>query len=235
MALGSNDSNAGMDLMVLSLKQKKDQKNVPPYFAVKRKNEDTGKWETVDETNAVSGSLESIEVQTQEYEGNEYKTAKIKMKDADAKEMYLIDAKFSYLSRSLFNALISLENFDKVHISLYETKRKSDGKVFANSAVRDLTKPKEDNMVRWKYERDEIPAVEKVMNKKGEVKLFDSSEVDEFFEKELKELAARVEAAKGENSKEESSQRADEDENDVSFEEDQDSGEVEEEEDDVPF
>lgn len=147
---GSENSNK---LLTFKLKTKNVEK---PYFEVKSKVD--GKWTVLPEqpTN-VSGNLVKLELAQDEYEGNVSDKAKIYLSDNERNETYLLDLYFTFATRSLFNSLLSLESFDNLKVSVYNTKPNDQGKVFAAVSLR-----QGDTRIDWKYGKDETPTTKRV-------------------------------------------------------------------------
>lgn len=205
MALG-NKGNTNGNLIILKPVTKVDGQQCKPFFEVKRKVD--GVWMTdEDGVTSVSGDLTKVETETREWDGSEFATAKIFLEDKAENELYLIDLRFNIATRSLFNALINVESFDDLSISIYEN---DNG--YANFSIW-----QNDEMIRWKYSLDDIPAPTETTFK-GK-KLRDYSETDEFFSNKLDEFAEKVgEAPKSDPSPSTAPETA-----------------PEEEEDDIPF
>lgn len=184
MALGSkNKGNFSGNLFILKVKTKDaDSQPVSPFFQVMKKVD--GKWTEHSTVTEVSGDISKLEVKEEEFEGNPYTVVNLYLNDGE--DSYLVDLRMTYLTRSLFNSLLSLTGFDNVSIGLYQTRpRESDGKVFPAFALR-----RNDEMVRWKYQKDELPEIKQlVLNKK---KVTDTSEIDDFYVKQLGELAQKI-------------------------------------------
>lgn len=174
-----NTNQSNNKLLILKIRtQDAEKKKISPVFAVSQKNED-GKWAQTTEVKDVAGTLTKIETEKKEWEGQEYDVIKIFLQDDSVGETYLLDLRQNLLSRSIFNSLLSLSEFDGVSIGLYETKK--DGETYAAVSVK-----RNGERVSWKYKLDELPKVKKV--KVGKKEVVDSSEVDEFYIKELNSL-----------------------------------------------
>jgi len=180
MSLGQDNQNNGK-LFILKITTKGvDGKEVPPAFSVSEKNQETGKWAVTGSVSSVSGELSRIDIKDNEWEGQHYNTVSLYFKDSVLDETYLVDTKVNMLSRSIFNSLLNLENYDEVKLGLYLNK-----KGYAAVAVRS-----HGDMVNWKYSLDEQPKPEEVKFK-GKIQR-DYTEVDSFFIEKLRDLAGRL-------------------------------------------
>lgn len=177
MALGNTNQSTG-NLYILKFTTKdKDKKSVPAHFTVSKKGTD-GKYAIVDTVTRVSGNLYKVDVKEQDFRGDKYKTVSVYLKDGE--EAYLLDFRFTLPTRSLFNSMASLDSFDNLAVTAY------DGK----NGYPALGLWQGDKMVKWKYKLDELPAPETVRFKGKDMN--DYSKVDEFFEKELQTISAKV-------------------------------------------
>lgn len=177
MALGNTNQSTG-NLFILKFTTKdKDKKAVPAHFTVSKKGTD-GKYGVVDSVTRVSGNLYKVDIKEQDFRGDKYKTVALYLKDGE--EAYLLDFRFTLPSRSLFNSMASLESYDNLAVTAY------DGK----NGYPAIGLWQGDKMVKWKYKLDELPAPETVKFKGKEMN--DYTKVDEFFEKELNLIAAKL-------------------------------------------
>jgi hypothetical protein len=179
MALKNSGGNSNSTLYILKIKTKDATgKVVDPFFQVSAKED--GKWVVTEDTfKSVSGKLTKVETRVGEYEGEQILSANIWLKDGD--EAYLVDLKYTMLSRSIINSLLNLEDFDQeIEISLYTNK-----KGYASASVR-----AGGQLVDWKFGLDELPKPEKVKFKGKEMS--DFTKVDSFFQEEIKSLGERV-------------------------------------------
>lgn len=155
-------------------------KDLPkPLFEVKVKNGD--KFELVaGETDTIAGEVVAVKHSENKYQGKVIRSVNVTMTDGD--DLYHLSIPYSNLGRGLINALCSLENGKNVSISLYQTKPKMEGgKSYPASAVR-----QNDELVRWKYQQDELPAVKKIPYQGTMIS--DTIELDNFFAAKVGEL-----------------------------------------------
>lgn len=150
---------------------------IEPRFLVSRVGAD-GKIAKTDETyTEISGDLTKIDFKEREFNGKASKHAVLYIKDG--KETYHLDLTYRISTRSLFNALLALENADGIKISVYRSK-----KGYESFALR-----QGDELVKWKHELATLPKADELRDKKGVLVKTDYTEVDTFFENELKELS----------------------------------------------
>lgn len=178
MALGNRNSNGSL----ISLKPvfKEDGEYVTPYFRVRRKVD--GNW--VDDENGVSsvfGDLTNINIEEKDYQGKKYKEVSLFLRDNQENESYVVNLRFTVPSRSLFNAMASLEDPRNLSLSLYKDKKKGFGRygLWQN-----------DELVKWKYDIEELPEAKEVEIDGGTMRVY--GEVNKFLENELVELNERV-------------------------------------------
>lgn len=193
MALSNGKNYSNDPLVFLSPRSKtkdKDGKAVEidkPYFEVGRVNPETTKIEKTEERpTEVSGDLSGIQFKTREFNGVSTAHTILFIKDPESKETYHMDLTGRISTRSLFNALLSLESPKGITISVYRSKPKNGKSGYESFALQ-----QNGTNIKWKYELKDLPQPEKITNKKGEVIQTDFSEVDALFENGLKELAAK--------------------------------------------
>jgi hypothetical protein len=175
MALGKR-TNENLNFLILKVKSKDaDGKQVPPYFQVTKKVD--GNWVVQEEepTN-VSGQIVKVEKAVTKFNNEEIPRINLYLRDGE--DLYLLELRYTMLSRSILNSLLSLEDISKtVEISLYVNK-KSYASVFVQAGGKPLS---------WKFSLDEQPKPEVVKFKGKEQR--DFTAVDNFFEKETLEWA----------------------------------------------
>ena len=163
--------------IVNKIKDQKTQKDInlmPSGFQIKEKNSD-GKWDNLPGIEyQVSGDLYKIVLDKGEYNGSEYDIIKLFMVDNDVKESYVLDMRMGIASRSIFNSIINLEDYNDISISFY--KKEVDGKAYSNVAVR-----QKETLIKGKFLNKDLPEVEIVKNSKGEIVKRDYKEIDNFY------------------------------------------------------
>lgn len=186
---GGGGSNNDTKLIVLSPKsQDKDKNPVKPYFQVDFKN-DEGKWETKDDKSVdrVSGRLKRVIAKIKEFKRggvvvDQKDIVQIFLEDESADETYLIDFNYKISTRRLFARLLALEDFNNVQISYWRDKEGYDV----------LTLRQNDEVVKAKYTKEEMPAPKKV--KINKVEMTDNSDLDAFLKEKLLELNDRIQS-----------------------------------------
>ena len=92
--------------------------------------------------------------------------------------------------RNLYNSLLNLETFENVSFSLYKVKgKKETNKDKEYSAI---SVWQNDNLIKGKFKNDELPKPEVITNKAGVILSRDYTDLDNFLESHLAELAKRV-------------------------------------------
>lgn len=178
MSYGNNSSSSNNNLLIFKIiTRDAEKKPISPVFSITKKGED-GKWaKTEDTCTRVEGSLKSILFKDKEWEGNAYKIVNLLLEDAGANEAYLLELRFNGLTRSLFNSLLSVNVAEPVTISLWEGK---DGHAR-------VTLWQGEQKVAWKHAIADMPQpLEIIHPKTKKVEKRDYTDVDEFFENELK-------------------------------------------------
>lgn len=181
MALSNGKGYSNTPLIFLNPRNSKlvDGKDVKvdPHFEISRVGADNKIAKTNETCTEVSGDLIKLELKDREYNGKVTKHAILLIKDGA--DTYYLDLTYRIATRSLFNALLSLPNPKGISIGYYENK-----KGFEAFSVR-----QNDVVVKWKYEIADLPKADVIKDKKGEVVKTDYSEVDAFFEDNLRELS----------------------------------------------
>lgn len=182
MALSNGNQFSG-DLIFLNPRATDvDGNEVEPYFEVAKVNPTSKKIEkTGEKFTKVSGDLLRPKFTEREWKGKKSKHVVLLIRDAESEETYNLDLTYRISSRALFNAIISLTDPKGISISTYRTKKGFEA----------LSLWQGDTMTPWKYDgrKGEIPEADVIKDKKGEVVKTDFSEVDGFFENELKAWA----------------------------------------------
>lgn len=187
---GSGGSNNDTKLIVLTPKsQDKDKNPVKPYFQIDSKNEE-GKWVTNDDktTDRVSGRLKRVIAKVKEFKRggvvvDTKDIVQVFLEDDAADETYLIDFNYKISTRRLFVRLLALESFENVQISYWRDKEGYDV----------LTLRQNDEVVKAKFTKEEMPLPKKV--KINKVEMTDNSDLDAFLKEKLLELNDKISQA----------------------------------------
>jgi hypothetical protein len=186
MALSKEDTKSSNKLYVLKVKTKDlEGKPAPVHFQVSEKNVQSGKWVPTGEIKNVTGDIVSVNVTDEVFNDEPYHAVKITLEDNEAKESYILDAKFNMLSRSLFNSLLSLKSHKDIKIGVYQTAAKEGRESYAAISVRQAGEK-----VSWAYEIKDLPPVTEVKAGTKVIKVYD--DLNEFFIPKLKNLNEKV-------------------------------------------
>lgn len=179
MAIGKSNQNSGKNVhYVKVVKTDENKKKVAPYFSFRNKQED-GTYKELRDT-AFSGNLTEVKTEDYEYQGQVTPQAILRVEDGN--DVYLLSLLYNFTSRSLLNSLLSLgTNTKGLNFNVYETKKNDKGDTFAALALW-----QGDTMIKWFYQKDELPAIEKI-SIKGKKDLTDSSKLDDFLRIKLDE------------------------------------------------
>lgn len=182
MSLGNDNQQNNGKLYILKIKNKdKEGKPTPAFFEVSEKVD--GKWQATSQTNRVGGNLTKIAFDKGEWNEQEYHIVKLTLNDPEKEENYLLDLRMNLLARSLYNSLLSLETFNDLSISLWQSKKED--KTYDAVSVKQL-----DERVNWKHSLDSLPKVE--VFKVGGKKVVSTEKLDEFYLNDLANLAINV-------------------------------------------
>lgn len=192
MALGKKNRFEGKNYSIKLKLKDGDNFLEQPILEVQEKQGD--KYVTVAKETEVSGDLFSLKAEANETEKfGTIRSYTLGLRDVEKNEAYYIQIGLgSNIGRGLANSILSLKAFNNVSISTYTQTAKagpSKGKKFGQAGLR-----QNDEIVRWKFEKAQIPAVVKVTVGKKEAS--DDTEQQEFFLNHLKEFALVVEANK---------------------------------------
>lgn len=187
MGLSTGNGTFSGPLVFLNPRSKnKEGDKVAPHFEIARVGEDKKIHKTEDTCTQVNGNLLRPKFSVRDFEGTPAKHFTLYFEDNEPvegkpQETYSLDLTYRIATRSLFNALISLESPDDVSVSIYESKK-------GYEALSLWQGPKGSaKMVPWKYDgrKGEIPDPIEGPMWKGK-KQFDHSPTDDFFEAELR-------------------------------------------------
>jgi hypothetical protein len=175
--IGSQNEYNGKIFYVKAVTKEEDAQ-CEPYFAFKQKVD--GEYKVVQKDKGFSGALEKVETYEREWKG--VKSTNVKVTVVDNDEKYVWDAPFSILSRSVFNTLLGLESYENLKFTIYLTKPNA---AKAGARYPQISVWQNDQLVKWKYELSELPAIKKVRVKGQDMS--DTEDIDNFFIKALNE------------------------------------------------
>ena len=178
MAIGAKNNNSGKNVFYVKMvKSDKAKNRVPPHFSFRHKEADDTYSEV--QNASFSGSLTSVKTEDHEYQGQITPQAVLRIEDGN--DVYILSLLYNFTSRSLLNSLLSLTEFPTkvLNFNVYETKKNEKGETYPAFAIW-----QGDTMVKWFYQKDELPAIEKIAIK-GKKDLTDSSKLDDFLRAKL--------------------------------------------------
>lgn len=182
MSLGNDNQQNNGKLYILKIKNKdKEGKPTPAFFEVSEKFD--GKWQATSQTHRVGGNLTKIAFDKGEWNEQEYHIVKLTLNDPEKEENYLLDLRMNLLARSLYNSLLSLESFNDLSISLWQSKKED--KTYDAVSVKQL-----EERVNWKYKLSDLPEIK--THKIAGKKIIDTEELDTFYLNDLANLAINV-------------------------------------------
>ena len=180
MALG-NKQNDSTELVIIRDVTPKDKSK--SYFEVIQKQGDPAAWVVTQTTDRFNGNFKSLK------RGLKYDVSKPKQKELAEKygnkpsiELTLVDeaANQTYLykfnlrlaTRNLINRFLSLTAGDNIEISIWNDKVHG----YENLSLR-----QNGELIKWKFDKDQIPAPEELRKKDGTLVSRSFDEVDQFF------------------------------------------------------
>lgn len=154
-----------------------NKQDVQPHFELTTKGVDGYVKEPVNlSLNVISGRLAGVEHLVREYKGTKYDEITFSLIDDEAKEIYRVGFRLNISTRSLFNSLFSLTEFDNIEIKYYRSSKGYDQYSLYQNGEK----------VQWKYEMDQIPKASTVKIRGVDTK--DFYEVDQWYVNKLLEF-----------------------------------------------
>lgn len=163
-------TNESKNNTFVKLKIDKDT-DTPFFYRMEKKGE---AWVETDTYTKAEGFLKGIKVETYTWEGKEKLSMKITLQEANSDSSIIISAGFNNMTRSMLNAIAGCDA-----IGLIELKAAKWGK--GEKKYPCVFVQNNGQKTSWKYKIDEIPQVEQIKNKKGDVVSFDDTETNIFF------------------------------------------------------
>ena len=190
MAFGSNqNSGVSKKAYAFKIRQKRDGKEIPPFFEVKERDEETKKWTIQSNDGSVTflkGDLVNIESKENEWNGEVIKSVSATFETED--EIYFLTINSSFLGRNLINGIVNLPSYKDVGISLYMSKPKEEGgKSWPSVALRQGA---DEDLIMGKYRYDELPKPEETKYK-GTI-LKDYTAAEDLLRKEVDSISEAV-------------------------------------------
>lgn len=161
-------SNTSQNSTFVKLKINKET-DTPVFYKMEKKGDS---WVESEQFNKAEGVLKGIKVETYTHEGKEKMSMKITLQDGD--EQIIVSAGFNYATRSMLNSIAGCNS-----IGLLELKAAKWGK--GEKKYPTIFVTNNGQKTSWKYQMADIPEVEHVKNKKGEIVSSDDTDVNVFF------------------------------------------------------
>lgn len=159
---------------VLFYKLKIDKATETPYFFRKEKKGDA--WVETDKFAEMAGYIEKIEIREYTYEGQTKESIVISMKDDVSDDRMVVTTSFNNMTRGVINNLAGCDSIGLVTLTARRWAKKGADKAYPTVFVLN-----NGQKTAWRYQINEMPSVEKITNKKGEVVSFDDSDLNAFF------------------------------------------------------
>lgn len=148
------------------------ESDVPMFFRREKQGE---QWAETEQFDTISGYLKKVETGSYTHEGKEKKTFKMVFDDNNGESSIQVEGNFNNMTRTMFNSLCGMDS-----IGLVELRAKLWGKPGAKkypTVFVDVNGQKSN----WKYKYTDLPQIEEIKNKKGEVLSKDDTEVNDFY------------------------------------------------------
>lgn len=143
-----------------------------PFFYRTEKKGDA--WVQTETYTKIEGYLKDVKVETYTWDGKENQSVKITLQDNTSDGSIIITTGFNNMTRSMLNSIAGCDA-----IGLLELKAAKWGK--GEKKYPTIFVSNNGQKTAWKYQISEIPQVEQIKNKKGEVVSTDDSETNAFF------------------------------------------------------
>lgn len=174
------------------------------YFEVQKKDAE-GNYVIVATPWGLKGNLDNIKVEKFQYDGQEQTKFKLVMSSED--DLYFLTLGNNKISRTIFNCLASAELIGEISMGLYNNDKGYPAIWVKNDGEK----------LDWKYSLDELNKKVDVQEMKNGKKIYDASELEEFFEKEVvKNITSKL-SPKMEQPKPVASQEEEEEDDDLPF------------------
>lgn len=144
----------------------------PYFYRVENKND---AWVETEACTGIKGQLSAINLKTYMWENKEKQSMEIVLIHETGVKM-IVTTSFSNMSRSLLNSLAGCDSIGVIDMQAARWGKKGEDKKYPTLFVQN-----NGQKTQWKYQMNEIPAVESIKNKKGEVVSIDDTDANEFF------------------------------------------------------
>lgn len=181
--MGRVDTDRTDDLKLFVYKLAGLKKGEEAHFKVQSKNEETDKYEDLDNEEFIEGKLTKIKVREYEWEGKPIRKGQLHLVDSKAGEFYIVEFGMNSVSRSIINSLAgATEPIERVKINLWNNKQG-----FPNASIKVNGLPT-DWLYDWNDEIkprigliDELDEDNNVVGQKKSYKKLDAWLLDEVF------------------------------------------------------
>ena len=178
--MGLSNSEQARTTYVKMFSKEPGTDNVNAFFGMSEKVE--GKWQTTQRFDTLEGMLTGISVGEFTYNNDTKKTLKMVFTDASG-ERVQVESTFTFLAYNVINTLYGIQDFGKqIRFKLYVRRGDKDSPAVYIECGGERAS--------WAFEPSQLPKAARVTVGKKEV--IDDSEVVDFYEKLVNEIAARL-------------------------------------------
>lgn len=154
-------------------KLKIDKESDTPFFYRVESKNDT--WVETEACTGMKGQLTSINIKNYMWEGKEKQSMEFTLIHETGIKM-IVTIPFNNMSRSMLNSLAGCDSIGVLDFNATRWAKKGADKKYPTLFVTN-----NGQKVSWKYKMEELPPVESIKNKKGEVVSVDDSDANEFW------------------------------------------------------
>jgi hypothetical protein len=178
--MGLSNSEQARTTYVKMFSKEPGTDNVNAFFGMSEKVE--GKWQTTQRFDTLEGMLTGISVGEFTYNNDTKKTLKMVFTDASG-ERVQVESTFTFLAYNVINTLYGIQDFSKqIRFKLYVRRGDKDSPAVYIECGGERAS--------WAFEPSQLPKAARVTVGKKEV--IDDSEVVEFYERLVNEIASRL-------------------------------------------
>jgi hypothetical protein len=178
--MGLSNSEQARTTYVKMFSKEPGTDNVNAFFGMSEKVE--GKWQTTQRFDTLEGMLTGISVGEFTYNNDTKKTLKMVFTDASG-ERVQVESTFTFLAYNVINTLYGIQDFGKqIRFKLYVRRGDKDSPAVYIECGGERAS--------WAFEPSQLPKAARVTVGKKEV--IDDSEVVDFYERLVNEIAARL-------------------------------------------
>jgi hypothetical protein len=178
--MGLSNSEQARTTYVKMFSKEPGTDNVNAFFGMSEKVE--GKWQTTQRFDTLEGMLTGISVGEFTYNNDTKKTLKMVFTDASG-ERVQVESTFTFLAYNVINTLYGIQDFGKqIRFKLYVRRGDKDSPAVYIECGGERAS--------WAFEPSQLPRAARVTVGKKEV--IDDSEVVDFYEKLVNEIAGRL-------------------------------------------